>query len=80
MNTAANSMLTLSYMAKNLRVVMQDEKLSPTEYRARINGWVDLMWPLIEKGESGVLDEKTFREALIKLVEPAAKPEADAPK
>jgi hypothetical protein len=36
------------------------------------------MWPLIEKGEAGVVDKETFREALLKPVAPETKTKGES--
>jgi protein involved in polysaccharide export with SLBB domain len=73
-NSATNTILTDSYMAKNLRTGTQEAPLTPEQIRERVDAWLDVMWPLIEKGEAGVVDKETFREALLKPVAPETKP------
>jgi protein involved in polysaccharide export with SLBB domain len=79
-NDATNTMLTSAMMAKQLRTAMQDAQLTPDQVRERVNAWVDMAWPLIEKGEAGVVDEKSFRDFLLESIVPDSKPQAEAPK
>jgi hypothetical protein len=76
-NGATNTLLTDSYMAKNLRTGTQEAPLTPAQIRERVDAWLDVMWPLIQKGEAGIIDKQTFRDALLKPVAPETKPAGD---
>jgi polysaccharide export outer membrane protein len=70
--TAFNTMLQQSFAVRGLTQSLVDSasEATPEEREALVKEWADFWWKVAERGPGAELDEKTFREALMRTLKP----------
>jgi protein involved in polysaccharide export with SLBB domain len=82
LQTAINSILQQSFAIRSLMQAATSTTpggvpaLKPEQREALVKAWADFWWQVASRPEGAVLDEKTFREALMKALNP---PEVEKP-
>ncbi len=69
------SLYDLASMTKQVNQLFQDAKLSPKRRREILDGWIRFWWKVATQPKGEPLDEKSFREEMLRLLKPITEAE-----
>ena len=71
-NTVVQTILNASYTLRSLSQALDNPNLTADQRRAIVDAWVELLWPIAEKGDAARIDKDAFRNFLRRGLAPDA--------